>query len=315
MKIIPIIVTYNRLNKLKQSLKAWFNEGFYKLIIVDNNSTDGTTEFLKSLSQKDKRVIHIKLPYNMGGAGGFYEGLNYAMKNIPEADWFVLQDDDAYPQSGTIKKFKESTPNPENCYTPAIYLPNGEISLMNIPGYFPNNNLKRILKGFFLGSKGLHLKPENFQEKKIIEVDFASFVGFFISPKVVKKVGLPKKEFFIYSDDVEYCLRLKKAGVKILFNPELIFIHDTETLYQNKKIYKPIWKAYYVYRNGIFLYKEIFGPLFPFALSYRIVEWIKNGFYYDDKKNYYKTLFKAIKDGLSNNFSPKFPIEKDEKRF
>ena len=72
-----IILTYNNLNYTKEcldSIKKYTKEGTYEIIIVDNNSTDGTVEYLKS--QPDLKVIYNK--ENMGFPKGCNQGISLA---------------------------------------------------------------------------------------------------------------------------------------------------------------------------------------------------------------------------------------------
>ena len=71
-----VLVTFNRLNDLKKTLKAWSQQTLTpaRLIVVDNKSTDGTDEFLRCWLKEDtpfeKEVLFP--PENIGGSGVFY---------------------------------------------------------------------------------------------------------------------------------------------------------------------------------------------------------------------------------------------------
>lgn len=313
MRLIPIIVTYNRLDKLKVAIDKWLKTDIYKLVIVNNNSTDGTKEYLINLSSKHKKVIVLNLPENIGGAGGFFEGIKYVHTNIKDYDWVVLHDDDAYPNLESINYFLyQKDLSTADSYMSAVYYPSGKISLMNMPGYLPFKTLKQFLKTIIRGNQGFHIESELYYQDKEVDVDFASFVGLFVSRKVVDKVGFPKKDFFIYGDDLEYTIRITNDDFKIKFDPNLKFIHDCETLhFEQKKIYKPLWKAYFTYRNGIYIYKKLSGRLFPLVLLNKIITWSINGMYYEDKKRYFSLMLKAIKDGLFNNFNNNIDVIKN----
>ena len=302
VNLVPIIVTHNRLDKLKIAINCWLKTDILKLLVVNNASSDRTEQYLKELSIYDDRVIVLNQSQNLGGAGGFYKGIEYALDNL-QFDWLVLHDDDAYPVISSIDYFlKNKDLSKADAYMSAVFYPSGEISLMNIPGYLPFKNFKQALKSIFWGTKGFHIDESCFYTEKEISVDFASFVGFFVRREVVEQVGLPRKDFFMYGDDIEYTIRITKAGFRIKFDPNLKFIHDCETLCPGRnKIYKPIWKAYFTYRNGIIVYKKLSSFLFPFVLSSKLIIWFKNGLFYSEKKRYYRALWRAIIDGIKEN--------------
>lgn len=87
--VAVVIVTYNRLEKLKIALKSYENQIFLPnyLIVVNNCSTDGTKEYLDCW-EKEKNTIRkivINTNENLGGSGGFYIGQKASMKlNV---DW------------------------------------------------------------------------------------------------------------------------------------------------------------------------------------------------------------------------------------
>ncbi|WP_297455323.1 glycosyltransferase [Persephonella sp.] len=302
VKLVPIIVTYNRLEKLKIAVNTWLKTDIYKLVIVNNASTDDTKSYLEKISKENNKLVVINLEKNTGGAGGFYKGIEYAFKEI-DFDWIVLQDDDAYPDVDSINYFlNEKDLSTADAYMSAVYYPSGKISLMNMPGYLPFKTFKQSLKTMIQVGKGFHIDKNLYYLEEEHIVDFASFVGLFIKKEVIEKVGLPKKEFFIYGDDIEYTVRITKSGFKIKFDPKLRFFHDCETLHFDKrKIYKPLWKAYFTYRNGIILYKQLSGKLFPLVLLNKMLIWTLNGLFYSNKTDYYKLLWKSIIDGIKEN--------------
>ena len=98
-KVAAIVVTYNRLEDLKKCLKSiQAQEGVaLDIIVVNNHSTDGTREYL----EKQTIVHSLHLEQNLGGAGGFKAGLEYALQL--ESDFFWIMDDDVLPTSDALK--------------------------------------------------------------------------------------------------------------------------------------------------------------------------------------------------------------------
>ncbi|MBK6915081.1 MAG: glycosyltransferase [Ignavibacteriales bacterium] len=98
MKITAVVVTYNRLELLKQCIESIRNQTqkLDKIIVVNNDSIDGTFEWLNS--QED--ITHINQK-NLGGAGGFYTGIKTAYNN--GFDWIWCMDDDGLPEINALE--------------------------------------------------------------------------------------------------------------------------------------------------------------------------------------------------------------------
>ena len=260
MKIASVVVTYNRFDKLKLTVEKTLDEDVDFFIIVNNASTDGTKEWLDTLTDCRLKVIH--LDENIGGAGGFNIGFKEVVENC-DADWLVCYDDDAYPQSGSIAKFKSLTLNQSvGSIASAVYLPDGKIAEMNRPSLNPFWHVKRFFSTAFKGRDGFHVNDRQYENRDFIEVDASSFVGYFVRTDVIKKVGLPRKELFIYADDIIYALSVRKSGFKHLFIPSICFIHDCGTLINQKAIYSPLWRAYYTFSNAFEMYRYSAGIFF-----------------------------------------------------
>lgn len=231
MKSAVIIVTYNRLECLKKNLQCIKDQTYLpdKIYVIDNFSTDGTAEFLNNLLCERDELSVIHMSENIGGAGGFYTGIKRAFED--GADWVWGMDDDAYPFSHALEN---------------IVLFAEKDSFQNVYWSNCDNDLA-------------------FEDAGKIVTEWM-FVGFFLTRNVYEKVGLPKKEYFIYHDDVEYAYRIRKAGFKIYKVKGSVISHNgnVETAFYQKKIGRheikyPIlsdWKHYYYIRNYILRYKN-----------------------------------------------------------
>ena len=301
-KVAALVVTYNRINKLKVVLDKYLSSNIYSIVIVDNASTDDTREFLSNLS--DKRIQVLTLSENTGGSGGFHTGLKYIHEALRDYEWVILQDDDAYPDVDKLNEFIVAVdPIKADVLMSAVYYPSGKISEMNKPGYLPFKNFNQSIKTFLRGNKGFHIPDELYLSKSLHEVDFASFVGLFVSKNVVERVGYPEKEWFIYGDDLDYSISITQANYKIYFDPNLIFLHDCESLNNtgNAKLYTALWRVYYTYRNGLIIYRKISGALFPLVAVYKITIWLLLCKNYKEKLKYLKLTVYAIYDGFKCN--------------
>lgn len=253
VKIVCVVVTYNRLEKLKKTIASYEAQTctFDTLVIVDNNSTDGTSSYLKewegnSVTSFNKHII--SLSENKGGSGGFYEGEKYAMTLNP--DWIFVADDDAYPEEKMIEKFVSyinfHNTDHVSALCASVVDANGNISL----DHRSRHHIYR--SGYF----GIIPIPQEEYQKESFELTMFSYVGTLMNVKALRKVGLVNPKLFIYADDGEHSLRLKKVG-KIVCFPQIRIMHDCgakEVCLNNDILVS--WRDYYLIRNQFYLYRK-----------------------------------------------------------
>ncbi len=101
-KVSAVIVTFNRLALLKEVIESLQQQetAISHLIVVDNASESDTQSYLESLGD---RIEYVRLPNNIGGAGGFNAGIRYFMAHTSD-DFVWLMDDDTVPQSDTLSQ-------------------------------------------------------------------------------------------------------------------------------------------------------------------------------------------------------------------
>ncbi len=208
-KVIAIVVTYNRKELLLECIGAILKQTYSidKLILIDNCSTDGTADELRDRKYIDNpKILFIRTESNIGGAGGFYEGMLKAKEY--QYDWLWIMDDDTIPAVNCLEKLieaaimVESAPIVEGLesavkpsfFASAVYGVNGEF--MNVPKI----SKKKALNGYSYWY--------NFLDKGLINISMATFVSILIKKEAINICGLPCKDFFIWGDDSEYTTRL-----------------------------------------------------------------------------------------------------------
>ena len=308
-RTVAVIVTYNRLDALKTTVGNTLAQDFHAVVVVNNLSTDGTKEWLDA--QQDPRLEVIHSGANLGGAGGFHLGFDHAARKVSGADWLVAFDDDAHPEPGMLDAFNNlEIPEEVGSLAAAVYMPNGTISEMNRPSVNPFWHFKELIATAFRGRHGFHVSDDDYKLKTYREIDASSFVGFFLRISLIRegKIGLPRSELFIYSDDIIYVLELRKTGAEHWFVPWLKFSHDCETLLNQKDVYRPLWKCYFTYRNRIEMYRVASGIFYPLVLAVKIPKIFFTFRYYakEERLPFLKISRKAIWHGITKNYSMSF---------
>lgn len=194
--VAAIVVTYNRKELLLECIHALLGqtEKSFDILIIDNASTDGTFESIESLIDGNK-VQYYNTGKNIGGAGGFHFGLKKAYEN--GYDYFWLMDDDTVPKETALSELLNADKILHGEYgflSSFVEWIDGSACAMNVPRKSENNTRPDLLK------------------YKIEPIKTATFVSFFTHRTMVKQIGLPIKEFFIWCDDINYCNRISKVA-------------------------------------------------------------------------------------------------------
>ncbi len=256
MDICVLLVTFNRKSDLEKTLSLYENQSFKPkaVIVVDNHSTDGTGEMLLEWSRGESDIKHIvvSMPENVGGSGGFYAGMEYALGL--DYEWIFVSDDDAMPHNDALEVIScFSDKHPE-----LVAQCSALCGAVDAGGHFAIGHRARINKKSITGMLDKPVSPDEY-EKEFFEVDFFSYIGTCIRKSALKKAGLPRKEFFIYSDDFEHALRVGKQG-KMLCIPAAVLCHADNNPYSKEAS----WRDYYATRNVLIMYREHFGSFAAF---------------------------------------------------
>lgn len=234
-------MTFNRKLLLAEAVQSILHQTLLpqKIVIIDNHSTDGTFEYIKKRFMINNNCIdYIRLDENVGGSAGFYKGIQEALNY--NAEWIGISDDDAIYQPDFFEKiFQVVNQNAEiKAFTGSVYLPNGKIQ---------TSHRRRVIDSDTLKQK--EVDKEEYQANFLLDV--FTFVGVVLSTKLIKKIGLPEKDYFIWYDDSEYSLRARKYT-------DILNVSDAKIVHKVSVVnnHEPSWKEYYGQRNRIITEKK-----------------------------------------------------------
>lgn len=197
MRVVAVVVTFNRLTLL-QRLVARLQEvpEVDEILVVDNASSDGTAEWLAATG-----VAHRTLPENRGGAGGFHDGLAWAMERGAELAW--LMDDDGLPDADCLGILLDRREHFD--FWGPVVVDEADPDRLVFPIRLPG------------GTRVVHHMADVTAAAVdgVIRDVVIPFNGVLVTRDLVSRIGLPREEFFIWGDDHEYRLRAERAGGRV----------------------------------------------------------------------------------------------------
>jgi len=227
MKIAIIVLNYNGLENtidcLNSLKKIETDDHIVEITVVDNNSQDGSQDALSKL----KDIHLIPNSQNLGYSGGNNTGISDALKR--KADLILILNNDTIVDKEILIHLVKKTKSAD-IISPKIYFN---------PGFefhkerYQKSELGRVI--WYAGGKidweniiGNHIGVDEIdrgQFNKSAEVDFATGAAMFVERGVFEKIGLFDEKYFLYLEDMDFCVRAKKAGFKIMYEPKAIIWH------------------------------------------------------------------------------------------
>lgn len=238
-----VILNWNGKDFLKKFLPSVLNTEYpeYEVIVGDNNSSDGSIDFLRDNFPQVKCIIHKE---NFG----FARGYNETLKNI-NADYFVLLNSDVQVTPGWLKPVISHMDNNNNvgACQPKI------LSFEN-KNYFEYAGaaggwLDKYGYPFCRGRVFDFCEIDEGQYNDIAEIFWASGAALFIKSKVFFEMNGFDPYFFAHHEEIDLCWRIQLAGYKIAVVPESIVYHvGGGTLAQGNPL-----KTFYNFRNNLIM--------------------------------------------------------------
>ncbi|MCC6865873.1 MAG: glycosyltransferase [Ignavibacteria bacterium] len=227
--ISVIIVNYNVKELLEECIRSVLNSSVnlnVEIIVVDNNSFDGSIQYIKEKFPNENRLKIIESPINLG----FAKANNLGSKEA-NGEYLLILNPDTILQEDTLEKTLKFYKNSEKtgAVTCKLILPTGKLDLACRRSFpTPSVAVYRILglSKLFPNSKTFGKYNLTYlDENDTYEVDAIVGAFMFIKKRIYDEVNGFDEDYFMYGEDLDLCFRIKKAGYKIYYYPQTSIIH------------------------------------------------------------------------------------------
>ena len=252
-EICVVVVTYNRKELLLRNIRATLSQTHpLDILIFDNHSSDGTKEYLEHNGIIGRSNVHYHYSdKNLGGAGGFSNGMKIAFEMGYSLIW--LMDDDGYCYNNrTLGELLAHIPTDCNNFILNSTVICDDIHTLTF-GFQDISTYSELIAASQNGVYSSYINPFN---------------GTLVSRACIELIGFPMAEFFLYGDEHEYMLRALKNNVMLGTVVNSLYFHPINRKIETRIVWKyqvpiknePIWKTFCDVRNSIYISKKYESP-------------------------------------------------------
>jgi hypothetical protein len=223
---------------VKSVLETDFPRNLIEIIVVDNGSTDNSAKSIKKIYPQVKLIENRR---NLG----FCVGNNVGIKKA-SGDLIILLNNDTIVDSGWIKEILKKAKDPK-------------VGIVGCRLYFPRTKVIQVI-GFrskFLGYReAIGSGEEDIgQFDSVDNVDYVCGASLAIKREVIAKIGLLDSKFCAYNEDIDLCVRAKKAGYMVTTSNAVVYHYKSLSFDR-----LPLRKEYLYIRNNLYLIIKHYPP-------------------------------------------------------
>lgn len=311
-RVAAAIVTYNRGELLVECLRAVLAQepAVERVVVVDNASTDGTPGRLRAAGLLDEpRIAYERLERNAGSSGGFARAIDAARGG--GVDWVWVMDDDAEPRPGSLARLLASQ-----------WAADPGVAVLCQKVVNPDGSVQLGARGQLDGVVPTALGPDEHADGAAL--GYATFVGMLVRGEACRATDPPKAEFFIWCDDYEWCLRLRRQGTLRLVAASEIVHKDAGHGFTTRRArvvnrltgwsyaatpYSGFWRNQCGIRNYVWMRKEYLGESAAGAVA-TVARFVAKALLYDERPlRRIPWILKAGLDGRLGVFATITPQE------
>jgi len=226
LSVAIIIVNWNSFSHTRGCLESLRNVTYrnFKVIVVDNGSQDGSDIALES---QFPEIILLRNAENIGFTGGNNRGIEWALEN--DFEYLMLLNNDTEVEPDFLNRLVE-----------VIHI-DDKIGAVQ-PKFFFLHNKEKIWNagGTIIKSLGWvrtvgenRSASEKYDRPK--DTEWITGCCFMVRADIVRKIGGLNDRFFIYYEDVEWSLRIKELGYRLVYCPKAIVYHEAGMSNKNKQ--------------------------------------------------------------------------------
>ena len=277
-KVLVTILTYNSAAVIAECLeslqKITYPVSDFKILIIDNASTDNTLEIIKKNFPEVEIITNDK---NLGFAGGNNIGFDFAAQN--GFNYIYLLNDDTEVSPDFLTKAVEAMRSDHQAASvQSKLLLHHDKSRINSIG----NEIHYLGFGYAGGNGELDFEMDR------REITYASGASVLYDMSKITEVGVFNSEFFMYHEDLDIGWRIWLAGYKNILEPKSVVYHKYQFL-------KSIKKFYFMERNRFLVVLQNY-QLSTLVLLFPALVFIAiSMFFYSFLAGWWKEEFKVYK--------------------
>jgi hypothetical protein len=212
------VVTYNALPWIEQCLESVAG---YETVVVDNGSTDGTVAFVRDRFP----AVRLVEQENRGLAAGWNRGISETT-----GAYVLILNADAWALGDAIERLAEfADAHPRAAVVgPRLRYPDGRLqpSVRGFPTPWRLATEYLFLRKLAPRSQALNaFYAGGFDYAHVREADFVMGAVMLARRTAIDEVGLLDEDFFLFSEETDWCYRFRGAGWQVLFTPDAEFAH------------------------------------------------------------------------------------------
>ncbi len=270
MKALVVILNYRTPELAVRCLESLESEvarvGSMKVVVTDNASGDDSVEIISSAIENHGWgwCTLIPLEHNGGYCFGNNAGIRPFLSGADVPDYVMLINPDAYVRQGAITELLEFMDAHPRVGIAGSRLEDPDGTPQNGAFRFPTP-AREMIRGFKLGMLFKAIEGSDFiydLGDEPMEVDWVVGAAMMIRKEVFEDVGLLDEGYFLYFDEVDFCLRAKRAGWSSYYVPSSVVVHlvGQSTGISDSRKQQPRFPKYWFDSRRRFFLKN-YGPL------------------------------------------------------
>lgn len=220
--VAVVILNWNGGEDILECVQSVFESSHKALqvVIVDNGSVDGSSDVIRERFPQVQFLVNAR---NLGFARGSNQGMEWALER--GIQYVLLLNGDAHIEENTVNELVAvaEVENDRVVACPRIYLgrPTNEVNRL----WFACGTV-RLWAGLFQNPAFNQLDTSEWSESR--DMEYASGCCILIPARIIKQVGMLDEAFFAYCEDIDFSLRVRKAGFHLRYVPTALLWHGSQ---------------------------------------------------------------------------------------
>jgi GT2 family glycosyltransferase len=216
-RVYVIILSWNGKEDTLRCLRSVQEVDYprYRVLVVDNASGDGSVEAIRAAFPAVELIVNES---NLGFSAGNNEGVQYALQS--GADYVLLLNNDTRVDRMVLTALVRAGEA-----DPGVGLASPKVYYLDRPHVIYYGGARKGCLPLLPRVIGVG-EEDHGQHEQLEEVDYVWGQAMFIKRQVIESIGLLDPQFFMYYEDLDYCLRAKRTGYKIVCVPAALVWHQ-----------------------------------------------------------------------------------------